>query len=98
MKSELKEWGTETRIMFYCPGCRTHHAVPVQPPMPNGWNWNGDLQKPTLSPSLLTRWHDWETKTDKVCHIFVTDGNIQYLTDCTHELAGQTVPLEDLEG
>jgi len=29
-----------------------------------------------------------------VCHSFVTDGNIQFLGDCTHELAGQTVPLE----
>jgi len=27
------------------------------------------------------------------CHSFVTDGNIQFLSDCSHELAGQTVPL-----
>lgn len=30
-----------------------------------------------------------------VCHSFVTDGLIQFLTDSTHELAGQTVPLAD---
>lgn len=30
-----------------------------------------------------------------VCHSFVTDGNIQFLDDCTHELKGKTVPLED---
>lgn len=29
----------------------------------------------------------------KVCHSFVTDGRIQFLPDCTHELAGQTVDL-----
>lgn len=29
-----------------------------------------------------------------VCHSFVIDGRIQFLPDCTHELAGQTVPLE----
>jgi hypothetical protein len=29
------------------------------------------------------------------CHSFVTDGQIQFLDDCTHELAGQTVPLPD---
>jgi hypothetical protein len=29
-----------------------------------------------------------------VCHSFVKDGNIQFLSDCTHSLAGQTVPLE----
>lgn len=29
-----------------------------------------------------------------ICHSFVTDGKIQYLGDCTHELAGQTVEME----
>ncbi|QNH60766.1 DUF6527 family protein [Hymenobacter sediminicola] len=29
-----------------------------------------------------------------VCHSFVTDGQIQFLADCTHELAGQTVALQ----
>ena len=28
-----------------------------------------------------------------VCHTFVTDGRIQFLGDCTHALAGQTVDL-----
>lgn len=31
----------------------------------------------------------------KVCHSFVTDGRIQYLGDCTHALAGQTIDLPD---
>lgn len=31
-----------------------------------------------------------------ICHSFVTNGQIQFLSDCTHELAGQTVPLPDL--
>lgn len=33
--------------------------------------------------------------TPMVCHSFVRDGQIQFLTDCTHSLAGQTVPLPD---
>ena len=28
-----------------------------------------------------------------VCHSYVRDGQIQFLGDCTHALAGQTVPL-----
>lgn len=32
-----------------------------------------------------------------VCHSFVRDGQIQFLGDCTHELAGQTVPLAGVE-
>lgn len=31
------------------------------------------------------------------CHSYVTDGRIQFLGDCTHALAGQTVPLEPHE-
>ena len=31
--------------------------------------------------------------TDEVCHSFVNDGRIQFLGDCTHALAGQTVDL-----
>ncbi len=33
-----------------------------------------------------------------VCHFFVTDGRIQFLTDCTHPLAGQTVELPPFSG
>ena len=29
----------------------------------------------------------------EVCHSFITDGRIQFLNDCTHALAGHTVPL-----
>jgi len=29
------------------------------------------------------------------CHSFVTDGRIQFLSDCSHALAGQTVDLPD---
>jgi hypothetical protein len=31
-----------------------------------------------------------------VCHSIITDGRIQFLTDCTHALAGQTVDLPEL--
>lgn len=32
---------------------------------------------------------------DLVCHSFITDGEIRFLGDCTHSLAGQTVALPD---
>lgn len=32
------------------------------------------------------------------CHSFVNDGRIQFLSDCTHTLAGQTVDLPDFQG
>ena len=30
-----------------------------------------------------------------ICHSFVRDGQIEFLGDCTHELAGKTVQLPD---
>lgn len=32
-----------------------------------------------------------------ICHSFVTDGRIQFLSDCTHALAGQTVELPEID-
>lgn len=30
------------------------------------------------------------------CHTFITGGMVQFLADCAHALAGQTLPLPDL--
>ena len=30
------------------------------------------------------------------CHTFIKSGQVQFLSDCTHALAGQTLPLPDL--
>lgn len=74
---------------FFCKGCNFRHRIPVEGD--NKWEWNGDLIKPTFSPSILVTWN--ELTGDKVCHSFVKEGRIQYLGDCTHKLAGQTVDL-----
>lgn len=83
--------------VFFCPGCKSTHAVNSHPNGPK-WTYNGDTAKPTFGPSILVtcRWSviDDEMKDD-VCHSFVTDGRIQFLNDCTHALAGQTVDLPE---
>ena len=83
------------RVNFRCPGCEDVHNVVVD--APSGWTWNGDLEKPTFSPSVLVRYghlpDGGPMGTDPICHSFVTDGRIQFLGDCTHALAGQTVAL-----
>lgn len=50
-------------------------------------------------------WCSFEARTGRkpgfgcfACHSFVTDGKIQFLCDCTHALAGQTVPLPEWPG
>lgn len=34
---------------------------------------------------------------NNICHSFVRNGYIQFLSDCTHALAGQTVELPNME-
>ena len=87
--------GGEIGVSFHCEGCKIRHRVPVE----NSkciWDWNGDTEKPTLSPSIKTQFTNDDGK-DMLCHSFVKDGNIQYLNDCTHELAGKTIPLPLIE-
>lgn len=31
------------------------------------------------------------------CHSFVRDGKIEFLGDCTHEMAGTTIELPDVD-
>jgi Family of unknown function (DUF6527) len=57
------------------------------------WSWNGSLDKPTLRPSVLTIWEGGDPTVKVVCHSFVNEGVVQFLDDCTHELAGLNVPL-----
>lgn len=84
--------------MFWCPGCDCAHVYKVVPPEPT-WTFDGNEDKPTFMPSLKCTWPELD-EDDKVigqncCHLFVRDGMIQYCGDCTHELAGKTVPMVD---
>jgi len=79
--------------LFHCPGCGYSHPFEVNAPNGTGWQWNGSLDKPTFTPSLLV---NKETPT-MLCHSFVTDGKIQFLNDSFHRLAGKTVDLPDWE-
>lgn len=79
--------------VFHCPGCNYGHPFEVDAPNGEGWNWNRSLDKPTFTPSLLVN----KDYPDRLCHSYVTDGKIQFLNDCRHQLAGQTVEIPDWE-
>lgn len=85
-----------TTVFFFCPGCKNNHGVTVNGNKNSGvagWAWNGSLERPTFTPSLLCNPQDKESR----CHSFITDGRIQFLPDCFHALAGKTVDLPDWE-
>ena len=57
--------------------------------------------EPAVTAENIDEWRraPWpQSPVERVCHSFVTDGQIQFLGDCTHALAGQTVPLTAHEG
>ena len=88
----------QEQLLFECPGCGEMHAVRVRPGAPGPvWTWNESLDLPTFSPSLLVRWTHGEARKAMVCHSFVRDGRIEFLTDCTHALAGKTVDLAEVD-
>lgn len=87
---------TERLLLFWCPGCDEVHPYRVEskdPAWPR-WQWNGDQEKPTLTPSLLIKRTLAENGQPR-CHLFLTDGRIQFCGDSEHALAGQTVDLPD---
>ena len=77
-------------VWFWCDGCGDPHAFEVP-----RWTFDGDYDRPTFEPSLLLRSTQGEDMTPHVCHLFLRDGQLQYLGDCTHKLAGKTVSLPE---
>ena len=75
-----------------CPGCGDSHTYWTKAKGKPLWSFNGDINKPTFCPSLRC-----QHGRDGCCHFHVTDGMIKYMNDCTHALAGQTVPMVPFE-
>lgn len=78
------------------------HVFPKQP-LNNGakWAFNGDMEKPTFTPSMNVGvnmpgpHHNPECETWR-CHFIVTAGVAHYCGDCTYH-AGESIPLQAWE-
>jgi hypothetical protein len=73
-----------------CPACGYPHVFET-----GRWTFNGDYGRPTFRPSMLVNAN--MPQLGPRCHSFVTDGKIQFLSDCTHSMAGKTVELPDID-
>jgi hypothetical protein len=98
------------KLMYWCQGCEDAHVVTVEGS--RAWGYNGNPDAPTFTPSVLTQWHKlvreggrWTGEYHRdangdpikqVCHTFITNGQVQFLSDCSHALAGQTLLLPEL--
>lgn len=89
--------------MYWCPGCGYAHVIHHGPGEGPRWNWDGNADAPTFSPSVLVKtgravdpsFVPEEGDPPEICHSFVRGGKIEFLSDCCHSLAGQTVPLPE---
>lgn len=91
------ESGETKGVVVFCPACQHGHLFNTTPARPGGpvWTFNGDFDRPTFSPSMLT----YEPMSDgthrTICHSFVRDGKIEFLSDCAHSMRGKTVELPE---
>jgi hypothetical protein len=85
------------RMFHWCPACEVLHPVFDG----FGWKWNGDVDKPTFTPSFKHsgkrlvvvdgkwngEWHRDEDghPIDGTCHYIITDGQIQFCSDSWHK-------------
>lgn len=79
--------------VFWCPGCEEVHVMYTE----TGailWTFNGHLEKPTFTPSLLNT----RPGTPYRCHVVVTNGVLDYCGDCSHALAGKSIPMVEWRG
>lgn len=102
----IREWEDpyEGMVTFWCVGCDSGHTIEVG--KDQSWSWDGNAKEPTFSPSVLSYPHQQsfsppgskhrEPRLMPRCHMFVTAGKLVYLSDCEHELAGQTVDMVPL--
>lgn len=104
MLKQIDDHGTfYEALMFSCPGCSDTgitglHLLPINSATHSpSWDWDGNLESPTLSPSILTRTPPYvEGKPSGICHSYLRNGVFEFLPDSTHSLAGQQVPVPDL--
>ena len=90
-------------ISFHCPGCGYPHSVPTKGP--GAWNWNGDVENPTITPSLriftpaIPSTPDFKGLLERThCHVVVTNGQLNFCADSAHALKGTSVPVPEWRG
>lgn len=104
--AKLRRWegGGQAGYSYWCQGCKSAHSVVTEGP--GAWGFNGDLLKPVFTPSVLVTIDfpaGYVREPDDPparCHTFIghsgaQPGEVIFLGDCTHELAGQVLPLPD---
>jgi len=91
---------------FYCPGCEGPHTIATSGNVK--WSVTNADTLPIVSPSIKVTYpanpdapEDFiEWRTERICHSYIgcngaKPGQIIFLNDCTHHLAGKVVDLPE---
>lgn len=107
LKRSVSAEGSDERLAYWCQGCNEIHQVRIKGA--GSWGWNGDVERPVFTPSVAVSYpanpkaseefKEW--RTARMCHTFIgcngaQPGEVIFLVDCTHALAGTVQPLPDL--
>lgn len=98
MKSKLENRNGVDYLTFTPEGMGFPTSLPVitkgNRDKANAWTWNGDLEKPTVRPSVKTV---YGVNGRYTIHYWLNDGICQCLGDCNDGNAGKHLPLKDVE-
>lgn len=78
------------RYIHWCPACEQMH------PLPDSWTFNGNMNKPTFTPSFAQTFVRWTgginasglgigEKQHVLCHYIITDGQLRFCEDSWHK-------------
>lgn len=79
-----------TAFFHWCPACEMMH------PLPFSWQFDGNVDKPTFSPSFAQTYVHWTggineatgqgigERSSRLCHCVITAGMIQFHSDSWH--------------
>lgn len=86
-------------VVYRCPGCGMEHRIPFEKPQTNKaiWGFNGDVEAPTLTPSINARTGPFPDGHIDICHHFVRNGQIEFCPDSNHHLSSKTVNMLESE-
>jgi len=93
LKPAVDDDGRIRGYVFQCPGCGHGHIFYTIGSVT--WQFNGDLNAPTFTPSLLNR--ATGQSSQDVCHLNLTNGKVIFHKDCTHAWKGKTYDLPDVK-
>lgn len=101
MKAKLENRDGVNYLSFTPEGMKFPTTIPVitkgNRDKANAWTWNGSLDKPTVRPSVRTKYANSEGVMTEI-HYWLNDGICDCLGDCKDGNAGKKLPLLECEG